>query len=114
VKVRQPSESYDTEVAALAEFTGLMVQRQINFSIEFFSEPPTAVREEQVLEEAPKLGESIEEKADDKVGDSDYQVSLAKLKEQKASGKMSREEYKSRKDDLLKKWKQKLEGRMEM
>ena len=39
VKIRLPSPSYDSDVASMLEFTSLLVQRQINFSVEFFTEP---------------------------------------------------------------------------
>jgi|SRR5271157_2284790 len=39
VKIRQPSLSAESDVMSLIEFTSLLVQRQINFSVEFSPEP---------------------------------------------------------------------------
>jgi hypothetical protein len=46
VKIRQPSLSADSDVMGLVEFTSLLVQRQINFSVEFSPEPHPAVSSE--------------------------------------------------------------------
>jgi hypothetical protein len=39
VKIRQPSLSAESDLMGLIEFTSLLVQRQINFSVEFSPEP---------------------------------------------------------------------------
>jgi hypothetical protein len=110
VKVRQPSQSYDEEVSTLGEFTNLLVRRQINFSIEFFSEPQGV--------EVPGRGVVVpeEEKQEDSplvyANGNDYQSEIDQLKEEYKRGAMTKKQYKSKKDDILKQWRDKVEGKL--
>lgn len=109
VKVRQPTESYDTEVELLSEFAGLMIQRQINFSVEFFAEPAEA-----------KAAETGEEASVEKVelslpmekGEIDYEAELVKIKNLYKKGIMTKKEYEAKKEELLKNWRERIEGRL--
>lgn len=108
VKVRQPNESYDTDVANLLEFSALMVRRQINFSVEFFEEPPLEENPEQGPPEEPSAGP--EPSSSEPAKGVDYKAQLAKLKEDFDSRRLSRRVYEAKRDALLKKWKEGLEG----
>lgn len=110
VKVRQPSESYDTDVANLLEFSALMVKRQINFSIEFFEEPPLAENPEQSLLKEPSP--DLETASPVPAEDTDHGAELDKLKGDYDRGLMTKRQYEARKASLLKKWKEDLEGRL--
>jgi hypothetical protein len=110
VKVRQPSESYDTDVANLLEFSSLMVKRQINFSIEFFEEPPQVENPEQSLMKEPSA--DLETPSPVPAEDSDHRAELEKLKGDYDKGLMTKRQYEARKASLLKKWRQDLEGRL--
>jgi hypothetical protein len=110
VKVRQPTESYDTEVELLNEFAGLMVQRQINFSVEFFAEPAEAKVAETEQEEAS------EEKAAQVISaegtELDYEAELVRIKNQYKKGLVTKREYEAKKEELLKSWRERIEGRL--
>jgi len=110
VKVRQPSQSYDEEVSTLGEFTNLLVRRQINFSIEFFSEPQMV----EMPGQAPVV--PSEEKQEDSplvyANGNDFQSEIDQLKEEYKRGAMTKKQYKSKKDDILKQWRDKVEGRL--
>jgi hypothetical protein len=110
VKVRQPTESYDTEVELLNEFAGLMVQRQINFSVEFFAEPAEAkaaeTEQEQTAEEKVELSYSTEG------GDVDYEAELSRIKNQYKKGLVTKRQFEAKKEELLKNWRERIEGRL--
>jgi len=112
VKVRQPTESYDIEVATLSEFADLLVERQINFSVEFFSEPtPPQPRAEAapgaipVAEPMPAIAVNGTE--------TDYEEELNRIKDQYQKGLVTKRQYESKKLALLKRWKEKVEGKLE-
>ena len=110
VKVRQATESYDTEVELLNEFTSLMVQRQINFSVEFFAEPAEV-----------KMAEPARD-AEDEEGavpvlstggaEIDYEAELSKIKNQYKKGLVTKKQFEARKEELLKSWRERIEGRL--
>jgi hypothetical protein len=110
VKVRQPTESYDEEVSTLREFTELLVRRQISFSVEFFSEPrpmedvgqPHRVAAEKNQGRAPLV----------LTNGNEFQEQIAQLKEDYRRGTITKKQYKSRKDDILKLWRERVEGRL--
>jgi hypothetical protein len=109
VKIRQPVESYDDEVATLTEFAGLMVQRQITFSVEFFREPEpqgSSASEQAEVElasgEAETRGEEV-----------NYEAELTKIKAELQKGLVTRKQYETKKGELLKRWKERLEDEME-
>jgi len=114
VKVRQPSEPYDTVVANLLEFSAMLVKRQINLSIEFFEEPPP--------EESPGRGppeeppeESPEEPETPSSGSLrtvDYKAGLDDLKDQYDKRLLTKRQYEAKRDALLKKWKEDVEGEL--
>jgi hypothetical protein len=108
VKARQPSEAYDTDVANLLEFSALMVRRQINFSVEFFEEPPPEENPRQGPPDEPSvwLGTPSSKQAED----GDYKAQLAKLKEDYDRKRYSRSQYEAKREALLKKWKEGVEG----
>jgi len=111
VKVRQPIQAYDEEVSTLSEFTELLVRRQISFSIEFFSEP-------QVVENAPPVAEAEMAKAEDDTSmvvaqRSGFQTEIEHLRAEYKRGEMTKKQYKSKKEDLLKLWKEKVEDDLE-
>ena len=110
VKVRQATESYDTEVELLNEFTGLMVQRQINFSVEFFAEPAETHLAETVREQEP------EEKAMPVIStegsEIDYEAELTKIKNQYKKGLVTKKQFEAKKEELLKSWRERIEGRL--
>lgn len=116
VKVRQPTESYDTEVETLTEFVGLMVQRQINFSVEFFTEPvqhaqrvpmPSEEVEMSLATESPLASEVVTN------GDLDFEQELMKVKDEYKSGRISKKQYESKKGGLLNRWRERIEGKLE-
>jgi len=111
VKVRQPSQSYDEEVSTLGEFTNLLVRRQINFSIEFFSEPQAMEVPGQ-----PQVVPAEEKREEDSpliyANGNDFQSEIDHLKEEYKRGTMTKKQYKSKKDDILKQWREKVEGRL--
>jgi hypothetical protein len=109
VKVRQPVESYDNEVATLTEFSGLMVQRQITFSVEFFREPePQGVSTEQAEVELAASGE-----AETMGGEINYEAELTRIKTEFQEGLVTKKQYEAKKGALLKRWKERLEDEME-
>ena len=110
VKVRQPTESYDTEVELLNEFASLMVQRQINFSVEFFAEPAEAKAAEPAQEQAPE--EKVELSFSTGGGEVDYEAELSKVKNQYKKGLVTKRQYEAKKEELLKNWKERIEGRL--
>ncbi len=107
VKVRQPDESYDADVANLLEFTNLMVQRQISFSVEFFAEPPSD-QEPRAEPPEPRAPEETSPATTDRAFD--YANDLVKLKDDFQRGAITRKQYESRKSLLLKRWKDDVEG----
>ena len=108
VKARQPSESYDTDMANLLEFSALMVRRQINFSIEFFEEPPPKEDLEQGQPGEPSAGP--ETPSSEPAKTVDYKAELNKLKEDYDKKLYSKRQYEAKRDALLKKWKEGVEG----
>ena len=110
VKVRQPTESYDTEVESLMEFTGLMVQRQINFSIEFFAEPSQPQMREEIQEPIPE--EKPVPVISAEGGGMDYEAELAKIKNQYKKGLVTKKQYETKKEELLKSWRDRVEGNL--
>jgi hypothetical protein len=112
IKIRQSVESYDTEVATLTEFAGLMIQRQINFAVEFFTEP---------MAQTPAAPEAMESRfAPDSMApevivgaDVDFESELAKAKEEYKHGSVTKKQYETKKGAILKRWKEKVEGRLE-
>ena len=114
VKVRQPTESYDTEVELLNEFSSLMVQRQINFSVEFFAEPAEAKAAETVPEEAPEEKVELSFTTEGGAGGEalDYEAELAKIKNQYKKGLVTKRQYEAKKEELLKSWRERIEGRL--
>jgi hypothetical protein len=109
VKVRQPVESYDNEVAALTEFTDLMVQRQINFSVEFFMEPALQGAESQGPVEVKFSTDTIPSEVVG-VGEVDYETEIARIRDEYKKGIISKRQYETKKGALLKKWKENVEG----
>jgi hypothetical protein len=110
VKVRQPVESYDEEVATLTEFAGLMVQRQITFSVEFFREPEpqgSSASEEGEAELDTAGG------AETRGEEVNYEAELTKIKTELQKGLVTRKQYEAKKGELLKRWKERLEDAME-
>lgn len=100
VKIRQPNESYDTDIANLLEFCNLLVRKQINFSIEFFTEP---LSQEDTAPLSPPS--PLEEPRP-----SGYMSELEKLKEDSEKGRLTKKQYRSMKDALLRKWRERVEG----
>ena len=111
VKVRQATESYDTEVELLKEFTGLMVQRQINFAVEFFAEPAEAQPAESVREPEPE--ESAPPVISTEGAEIDYEAELTKIKNQYKKGIVTKKQFEAKKEELLKSWRERIEGRLE-
>ena len=111
VKVRQPTESYDTEVETLLEFAGLMVQRQINFSVEFFAEPAQTKVVEAVPE--PEPDERATPILSAEGNEVDYEAELTRIKNQYKKGQVTKKQYEAKKDELLKDWRERIEGRLE-
>jgi hypothetical protein len=103
VKVRQPNESYDTDVANLLEFSDLLVRRQINFSVEFFTEPPL---QEDSARPAPPPQPPEEPPT------SDYKFEIEKLKENLQKGRLTKRQYESKHNALLRKWRESVEGEL--
>ena len=110
VKVRQPTQSYDEEVSTLREFTNLLVKQQLNFSVEFFAEPIPVVQEVSEQETEPDIDEEAEQLVTS--NGNEFQTEIEHLKEQYKQGVMSKKQYKSKKEDLLKLWKDSVEGRL--
>ena len=110
VKVRLPSESYDNDVTSLMEFTSLLVQRQINFSVEFFAEPPA--REVQAGPREEAVGEGATAVSEQPNGDLDFETELARIKEEYSRGLVTKKQFESKKGALLKRWKEGVEGRL--
>jgi hypothetical protein len=111
VKVRQPAQTYDEEVATLGEFTDLLIKRQINFSIEFFAEPQPMEVLAQVGGAPAAMQDGSPLVLTDGSG-SDYQNEMDHLKEEYKKGQMTKKQYKSKKEDLLRRWKDKVEGNL--
>jgi hypothetical protein len=111
VKVRQPTESYDTEVELLAEFTNLMVQRQINFSVEFFAEPAEAKVAEMTPEPSPEE-ETAAPILSTEGAELDYEAELLKIKNAYKKGLVTKKQYELKKEELLKNWRERIEGRL--
>lgn len=111
VKVRQPTESYDTEVETLMEFAGLMVQRQINFSVEFFAEPIQTPTVESTREPEPE--EKPLPVISTEGSEMDYEAELTKVKNLYKKGLVTKKQYEAKKEELLKSWREKIEGRLE-
>jgi len=109
VKVRQPNESYDIDVAELSEFATLLVQRQINFSVEFFNEPTPMERSRQA-KVSTRTGTEAQQPETSSGERLDYEAELARLKEEYESGVVNKNQYEAKKGTLLKKWKEKVEG----
>ena len=110
VKVRQPTESYDTEVELLMEFAALMVQRQINFTVEFFAEPVGVQVGETIQEQVPEESEMPVLSAQG--AEVDYEAELTKIKNQYKKGLVTKRQFEARKEELLKSWREKIEGRL--
>jgi len=109
VRVRQPNESYDTDVAELTEFATLLVQRQINFSVEFFSEPvPQSPQVPMGTGISQNKGSRREESKEEREGD--YEAELSRIKEEYRQGILTQKQYDAKKEALLKKWKESVEG----
>jgi hypothetical protein len=106
VKVRQPNESYDSDVASLLEFSTLLVRRQISFSVEFFTEPPLQDDVAPPSSTPPPASPSPPERS----SWSDYMLELEKLKEDSERGLLTKKQYASRKEALLRKWRESVEG----
>ena len=114
VKVRQPNESYDNDVASLGEFTALMVQRQINFSVEFFSEPTLTPQLQITAQQGSgnPLADEIPEQIEDQE-EVDFESQLTRIKDAYRSGLVNKKQYEMKKGAILKKWKDKVEGKLE-
>jgi hypothetical protein len=110
VKVRQPTESYDTEVELLNEFTGLMVQRQINFSVEFFAEPAEVKMAEE--EGEPEPDERAMPIISAQGAEIDYEAELTKIRNQYKKGLVTKKQFEAKKEELLKSWRERIEGRL--
>lgn len=114
VKVRLPSQSYDSDVASMLEFTSLLVQRQINFSVEFFTEPEAAppvsvAYGEPALEPVSNGSNALQQL---EKGDFNYEAELAKIKEDFDKGLVNKKQFETKKGALLKRWKEKVEGKL--
>jgi hypothetical protein len=110
VKVRQATESYDTEVELLMEFTTLMVQRQINFTVEFFAEPVETQTPEPLQE--PVAEERAAPIISTEGGEVDYEAELTKIKNQYKKGLVTKRQFEAKKEELLKSWRERIEGRL--
>ena len=110
VKVRQATESYDTEVELLNEFAGLMIQRQINFSVEFFAEPAEARLSETVGEPGPE--ERVAPVISTEGAEVDYEAELTKVKNQYKKGLVTKKQFEAKKEELIKSWRDRIEGRL--
>jgi hypothetical protein len=109
--VRLPTESYDFDVENMLEFTGLLVRRQINFTVEFFVEPPqrqgaTKIDSRNGPEPAVGTPPSTKEL------DADYEDELYNIKAQFEKGALTKEQFESKKGTILKKWREGIEGRL--
>jgi len=112
VKVRQPAESYDIEVATLSEFATLLVERQINFAVEFFTEPTQQQARVEAAPEAIRVAEPMPAIVVNGT-EADYEEELNRIKDQYQKGLVTKRQYESKKLALLKKWKEKVEGKLE-
>jgi hypothetical protein len=116
VKVRLPTQSYDSDVASVLEFTSLLVQRQINFSVEFFAEPvpepssPVSMNYREEPLESLSVGSNALQQLEKE--EFDYEAELAKIKEDYDNGVVTKKQFESRKVALLKRWKEKVEGKL--
>jgi hypothetical protein len=86
-----------------------MVQRQINFSVEFFTEPTQRQPPAEMMEEAAVPEPLPAEEG----GEGDFEEELMKIKEQYKKGLVTRKQYDARKGALLRSWKEKVEGKLE-
>jgi hypothetical protein len=111
VKVRQPTQSYDEEVSTLREFTQLLIKQQLNFSVEFFAEPLPAAETEPEREAAPEISQGEDQQLVTS-NRNQFQSEIERLKGEYKRGAMSKKQYKSKKEDLLKLWKESVEGRL--
>lgn len=110
VKVRQPTESYDTEVELLMEFTALMVQRQISFAVEFFAEPAEVQMGETPQEKVPEEEEVPVLSAQG--AEVDFEAELTKIRNQYKKGQVTKRQFEARKEELLKSWRDRIEGKL--
>jgi hypothetical protein len=108
VKVRQATESYDTEVELLNEFTGLMVRQQINFSVEFFAEPAETPVAEAARE--PEAEERAVPVISTEGAEIDFEAELTKVKNQYKKGLVTKKQFEAKKEELLKGWRERIEG----
>jgi hypothetical protein len=111
VKVRQPTQSYDEEVSTLREFTQLLIKQQLNFSVEFFVEPIPASGTELEREGPPEISQGEDQQLVTS-GRNQFQGEIERLKGEYKRGAMTKKQYKSKKEDLLKLWKESVEGRL--
>ncbi len=111
VRIRQPVESYDVEVASLTEFTDLLVERQINFSVEFFAEPPVQLTGSVVAEETVLQREA--QAAGGGEGTADFEAELTRMKDEYQRGLVTKKQFETKKSAILKKWKDRVEGKLE-
>lgn len=112
VRIRQPVESYDDEVASLTEFADLLVEREINFSVEFFAEPPAPERESVVAEETVmQPGQPPESEVGGK--GIDFESELTRVKQEYQKGLVTKKQFESKRNALLKRWKEGIEGKLE-
>ncbi len=103
VKIRQPNESYDVDVANLLDFANLLVRKQISFKLEFFTEPEQATslelqEVEKPAQEPATSGKTAEE-----------EEGLKKLDEEFSKGGITKKQYEARRDAMLKRWKSRVE-----
>jgi hypothetical protein len=109
VRVRLPSEFYDLDVSNLVEFTSFLIQRQINFTVDFFVEPSTP---ESMTSHVPTEAKVPKKPQDLEGKETDFEVELAKIKEEFRKGNLTKAQYDSKKGTLLKKWKEMVETRL--
>jgi hypothetical protein len=116
VKVRLPTQSYDSDVASVMEFTSLLVQRQINFSVEFFAEPspesssPVSLNYREEAMESLSAGSNGLQQIEKE--EFNYEAELAKIKAEYDNGVVTKKQFESKKGALLKRWKDKVEGKL--
>ena len=100
----------------MLEFTSLLVQRQINFSVEFFTEPvpepssPVSLNYREEALEPVATGPSALQQLEK--GDFDYETELAKIKADYEKGVVSKKQFETKKGTLLKRWKERVEGNL--
>ncbi len=111
VKIRQPNEAYDYDIPDLTEFTTLLVQRQINFNVEFFTEPAQQVSAATPEADEARIESAKSEEADERE-EEDYERELTKMKGEYKKGTLTRRQYDVKKEALLRKWKEKVEGKL--